>query len=1060
MYSIYADGVCIYNDSFAADSTKAVNPKLTLEKNTAGSLSITLPAGNAGYSMIQRLVTDISVRKEGKEIWAGRVLSESRDFWNNRVLYCEGELAFFNDSVQPPAEYAGCTIREYLEALIAVHNEKVDASRRFSVDGSAVSVYDGEYTATFYTNYTKTIDALNELVDAYGGHFRIRKENGTRYLDYLSDYPDTCRQTIQFGKNLIDFTRSWDSTQFATVIIPLGKRLENSKRSKGGVAALDEYLTIADENEGSVYLQSPDAVESYGRIEKVVSFSDIDDPKALKERAEAYLRDLQFEDMTIELSALDLHYLNAGEDAVELLDEIQVISRPHGMNRLFPVTKLVIPLDSPEKTQFTLGGTVRNSLTAASGRTSTDILRRIDALPKAHSVLDEARANAAAILNLATTGYITITRDENGSDAFYISNIPDYKNADKFWKWNMNGLAYYEKAKTDMELTDSNGYAILDNAGNGIKSDWIKLALTMDGQIVADYITTGTMSADRIRAGVLRSINDNVVFDLDNGKLVMNRGSIRLGNYSNDSKHYQFEVNEDGTMYAGGSAIFAGKVYAQAFYDKNGELVFHDGRIDESYLNLDELKLGFHNELSNIGTAIDIIPGKIASVVYEANALQTIDLFGYGDDPPYDAAEYSGKRYMNVLNGKIYRSDGTEWRLLETETKQTRFLQDLSGFQFVIAEGEEGITYSLTKDGFTISANQKRQYSLTGDQNGTWYDSWDDSCTGKAVYARNSYDGGQTWGAVYVFQGLVGKDGDDGSNGKDAYTVILNNNPHVFAGGVDHAVAGNVTVGILAFKGDTRVAATIGTIANNPTGMTTRLSNNGTINASFTVNVATTLSTPSGTLTVPVTVDGKSFTLYWSWSIAFKGAKGETGEPGSNANVDFNAVNNALGELFKDFNGGKTTTMADSYIYSPNIKGGNIYGCTIYAGQGTGYSQMSQTGLDVYDSEKNKKIGMGWASGATTYPYIMLGQGTGYTSSGAGIIQKLGNGVWIGDSAIANVGGNYPGGVSSVSDISESYGEATGIFIDFTGDKIYKYINGVPTEIGSGGGSGTLRFTA
>lgn len=90
MYSIYADGVCIYNDVFSLDNMKVVNPKLTLEDSAAGSLEMTLPPTNAAYDTIVRMVTDISVKKNGEEIWAGRALSESRDFWNNRVLYCEG----------------------------------------------------------------------------------------------------------------------------------------------------------------------------------------------------------------------------------------------------------------------------------------------------------------------------------------------------------------------------------------------------------------------------------------------------------------------------------------------------------------------------------------------------------------------------------------------------------------------------------------------------------------------------------------------------------------------------------------------------------------------------------------------------------------------------------------------------------------------------------------------------------------------------------------------------------------------------------------------------------
>ena len=87
MYSIYADGVCIYNDVFSLDDMKVVNPKLTLEDSAAGSLELTLPHTNKAYDTIIRMVTEISVKKHGEEIWSGRVLSESKDFWNNRVLY-------------------------------------------------------------------------------------------------------------------------------------------------------------------------------------------------------------------------------------------------------------------------------------------------------------------------------------------------------------------------------------------------------------------------------------------------------------------------------------------------------------------------------------------------------------------------------------------------------------------------------------------------------------------------------------------------------------------------------------------------------------------------------------------------------------------------------------------------------------------------------------------------------------------------------------------------------------------------------------------------------------
>lgn len=569
MYSIYADGVCIYNDVFALENMKVVSPKLTLEDNGAGSLSMKLPPTNAGYNTITRLITDISVQKDGEELWAGRVLQEDKDFWNNRVLYCEGELAYFNDSTQPPMEYASLSIRAYIEKLIAVHNSKVPANRQFAL--GAVTVVDKNYP-TYYTNYEKTIALLNDLVEEYGGHLRVRKVDGVRYLDYLEDYPDTCSQSIQFGSNLIDFTRKWDSTEFATVIVPLGNRLDDSR-----IEELDAYLTVESVNQGRVYVQSDEAVKAYGWIEKVVSWNEVTDPDVLLEKAKIYLSDLQFDNMELELKALDLHYLNINYEAVKLLDEIRVISRPHGLDRIFPVRKLEIPLDSPEQTQFTMGDTVKTSLTSVNNQTNAAILKKIDELPKAHSLLKEAKENATQIMNMATTGYITITKDKYGSDTLYISNVRDYTKADKLWKWNMNGLGYSkDSGKT------------------------FGLAITMDGSIVADYITTGVLNADVIRAGTLRDYSGNFILDFETGKLTMKKGSIDIGNGN-------FTVDEEGNLYArrgtfagtlsgakgtfGGQLVavsgdFKGIVQASDFWDRNGNSMLTNGKFSSGYLDL------------------------------------------------------------------------------------------------------------------------------------------------------------------------------------------------------------------------------------------------------------------------------------------------------------------------------------------------------------------------------------------------------------------------------------------------------------------------------------------
>lgn len=181
------------------------------------------------------------------------------------------------------------------------------------------------------------------------------------------------------------------------------------------------------------------------------------------------------------------------------------------------------------------------------------------------------------------------------------------------------------------------------------------------------------------------------------------------------------------------------------------------------------------------------------------------------------------------------------------------------------------------------------------------------------------------------------------------------------------------------------------------------------------------------------------------------GKDGADGEDGSNASVTFTSVNNALGKLFKTFSGGSVTSMTNAYIYSPQVKGGEFYGSVFYAGSGDGYSEMTEDGFNVYDSDGNDKIGLGYCGGLVAYPYLTLGIGTGYSSSGAGLIYKLGKGLWIGDSVVVGYDGDYPGGQASATDISSltyyDFQHATGIFIDFQNDKIYKYIKGKPTEL-------------
>ena len=174
-------------------------------------------------------------------------------------------------------------------------------------------------------------------------------------------------------------------------------------------------------------------------------------------------------------------------------------------------------------------------------------------------------------------------------------------------------------------------------------------------------------------------------------------------------------------------------------------------------------------------------------------------------------------------------------------------------------------------------------------------------------------------------QGAKGDKGDTGAMGipgADAYTVLLTNESHAFTGSVSAALAGSTSCAVTAYKGATQVAATIGSISGLPAGMTASIANNGTTKATITFTVTTSMTTASGTVNIPVTVDGKSFTRVFSYSIAFKGAtgaqgaKGDKGDTGAQG-IPGESINGKM--LYKDPEFKLGMNGVEKYSNSPNV---------------------------------------------------------------------------------------------------------------------------------------------
>lgn len=130
--------VCIYAPSSALETTKLISPTLTREFGKAGSLEFTIPLGNVAHSALQKLKTVVSVEQDGKLIWQGRVMSHEQDFLLRQKVYCEGELAYLNDTDVPPYTAKDVTIRQFLDFLCENHSELTDEYKQFYIGNVTV----------------------------------------------------------------------------------------------------------------------------------------------------------------------------------------------------------------------------------------------------------------------------------------------------------------------------------------------------------------------------------------------------------------------------------------------------------------------------------------------------------------------------------------------------------------------------------------------------------------------------------------------------------------------------------------------------------------------------------------------------------------------------------------------------------------------------------------------------------------------------------------------------------------------------------------------------------
>lgn len=254
----------IYSDTLPSEIYKITEGTLNFTDNAAGSLEITVPSFNNGYSILIPLLVEAKVTRDGTPIWYGRLLTVDEDLWKNKKCVFEGELSYLLDSLQTPQTYAmnsedaASFFKRVIASMLSKHNGAVEEYKRFKLGTVDIDMpLDANEQIEITTNFENTLEAIKKnLLDlGLDVHVRLSHDNnGNRIIDFINGYitHNASMQSIDFGKNLLDYASNMDGSIYYTVIYPRGKQITHQVDDRNA-----EYIPTLDEQvyEGVKYYE-------------------------------------------------------------------------------------------------------------------------------------------------------------------------------------------------------------------------------------------------------------------------------------------------------------------------------------------------------------------------------------------------------------------------------------------------------------------------------------------------------------------------------------------------------------------------------------------------------------------------------------------------------------------------------------------------------------------------------------------------------------------------------------------------------------------------------------
>lgn len=265
-YYVYIDGISVYN--LDSEDYILIDPIVNDKLNEASSFEFTMPPQNKAYDVPKLLKSTVLVTdSENNIIFYGRISEIDTDFWKNKKIYCEGPLAWLNDTIQPVYEKDDFTIPSFISYLLTNHNSEVSEDRQVSLGKCLPKNTDSVYRSL---NHELTYNAFKDMV--------LGTEGGYVYTTF-----EPSKVTISDADNkqypmLVETKTSYFDSNGDEIIVPAGTDRDITMTANDGtryrIKTTKHYRVFGPNGEAMPVIEFPKASIKYKGQDYPIEFVD------------------------------------------------------------------------------------------------------------------------------------------------------------------------------------------------------------------------------------------------------------------------------------------------------------------------------------------------------------------------------------------------------------------------------------------------------------------------------------------------------------------------------------------------------------------------------------------------------------------------------------------------------------------------------------------------------------------------------------------------------------------------------------------------------------------